>query len=61
MESDQHAVAGQVSISLQVRVPERDRDLKRLKRVLGRLTGPAPVSKRDRPGPLEERMHPLSL
>ena len=57
MESDQHAVAGEVGIGLDVRVPERDGDLKRLKGVLGRLAGPASVGDRDRAGLSEERVH----
>ena len=54
MESDQHPVAGDVGISLDVRVAERDRDLKRLKRVLRRFTAPASVSERDRARLAEE-------
>ena len=49
MEGDQHAVARDMCIGLQVLVPKRHGDLERRERVLGRLTGPAAVGGRDRP------------
>ena len=57
MASDQHAVSGEMGIGLDVRVPERDCDLKRLKRVLGRLAGAPSVSDRDRAELGEECVH----
>ena len=58
VKRDQHTVARDVGVGLEVPVPERDGDLKRHERVLGRIAGPATVGERDRTGVIEKRMHP---
>ena len=57
MEGDQHAVAREMGIGLQVSVPKRHGDLKCRERVLGRLTGTAAVGERDRSRLVKERVH----
>jgi hypothetical protein len=57
MKGDQHLVACEMDIGLQVPISESLCDLECRKRVLRRLTGPTPVGERDRSWLNEERVH----
>ena len=58
VEGDEHAVAGDVRIGLEVAIAERDRALERGERVLGRLPAPPAVRDGDR---RYERCHSRSI
>jgi hypothetical protein len=57
MKGDQHAVASEMDIGLQVPVSKRCCDLKRRQRVLGRLTRATSMGECDRSRLDEERVH----
>ena len=53
MERHQDAVGAEVHVGFEVAIAERHSVFERRHRVLGRLAGTAPMSERDRPGPVE--------